>query len=106
MKKDEILEMSRKENKKKDMYEIEVELKGATYAGISMLILALIYFTYEIAIGKGSNPAFYSIITIYNTVLYGYKAFKIKNKRNLSTLTSVIWGILTAMLILGYFKII
>ena len=46
MEKEEILEASKKENKNKDVYEIQVESKGATYAGLSMLILALIFYTY------------------------------------------------------------
>ena len=106
MKKEEILEKSKKDNKNKDMYAIQVEAKGATFAGISMLILAAIYYAYEIFTGKGSNPALYSIITIYNAVLYGYKAIKIETRRKLSIFTSVIWGLLTIMLILSYFKVI
>ena len=42
MKKEEILEMSRKDNQKKDIYEIEVERKGAVTAAICMLILSTI----------------------------------------------------------------
>lgn len=106
MKKEEILEKSKKDNKNKDMYCIQVEAKGANYAGITMLILAFIYYTYEIMQGKGSNPALYSIITVYNAVLYGYKAVKIKDKRGLWIATSVIWGLLTIMLTLSYFKVI
>ena len=106
MKKEEILEASKKENKKKDIYAVEVEAKGANYAGICMLILAGIYFCYEILSGKGENVALYSIITIYNSVLYGYKAIKISERRKLSAATSIIWGILTITLILEYFKII
>ena len=106
MKKEEILEASKKENKKKDMYAIEVESKGANYAGISMLLLAFVFYTYEILSGNGTNTALYSIITIYNTVLFGYKAMKIKEKRNLNVVTSVIWGLLTFMLVLEYFKVI
>ena len=106
MKKEEILEASKKENKNKDMYAIQVESKGATYAGISMLILALIFYSYEIFTGTGSNPAFYSIITIYNAVLYGYKAMKIENRRKLNIFTSITWGLLTLTLILSYFKVI
>ena len=106
MKKEEILEASKRENKNRDMHAIEVEAKGATYAGITMLILAAIYYTYEIFTGKGSNPALYSIITIYNTILYGYKAIKMKERRVLHITTAVIWGILTAMLVLNYFKVI
>ena len=106
MKKEEILEASKRENKKKDIYEIQVEAKGASFAGISMLLLAFVFYTYEIISGKGSNPAFYSIITIYNAVLFGYKAIKIEKRRKLSIFTSVVWALLTITLILEYFKVI
>ena len=106
MKKEEILEASKKENKNKDIYAVEVEAKSSQIAGICMLILASVYFCYEIFTGKGQNPAFYSLIAIYESVLYGYKAIKIKEKRKLSITTSVIWGLLTLLLILEYFKVI
>ena len=103
MKKEEILEASKKENKKRDVYELEINQKGAVIAAISMLILALIYYSYEIFTGKGTNPALYSVITIYNAVLYGYKAIKVEHNRKLSIFTSVVWGLLTIMLIYSYF---
>ena len=106
MKKEEILEKSKKENKNKDMYAVQVEAKGANIAGVMMLLLAAIYYVYEIINGKGSNPALYSIITIYNAVLYGYKAIKIETRRKLSIFISFIWGLLTIMLILSYFKVL
>lgn len=106
MKKEEILEASKKENKNKDMYAVQIESKGANYAGVSMLLLACVFFTYEIVSGKGSNPAFYSIITIYNAVLYGYKAIKIAHRRKLNIFTSAVWGLLTIMLVLEYFKVV
>lgn len=94
------------EKEKKDSHEIEVENKGAVIAAICMLLLAFIYFTYEIFTGQGTNPALYSIITIYNTVLFGYKAAKVEKCRKLNVFTSVVWGLLTIMLILSYFKVI
>ena len=106
MKKEEILEASKRENKNKDVYALEIETKGATYAGLAMVILAAIYFTYEILTGKGTNPALYSIITIYNAFLYGYKAIKVTKYRKTNIFTSVIWGLLTITLILSYFKVI
>lgn len=102
MKKEEILEMSRKENKSKDMVTNEVELKANTFASVGMLLLALIYFMIEIAKGNGINPAIYSMITLFNTILNGYMGIKIKEKRGLRITTSVIWGLLTAMLIFDY----
>ena len=106
MKKEEILEASKKENKKKDMYEIQVSAKGCEYAAVSMLLLAFVFFTYEIITDRGSNPAFYSLITLFNAVSFGYKAVKIEKDRKLNVFTSIIWGVLTIMLCLQYFKVV
>ena len=90
----------------KDIEKLEVDNKAVTYASVAMLLLALVYYCYEIFTDKGSNPAFYSIITIYNSVLFGYRAIKLKESKKLNITTSIIWGILTIMLILGYFNVI
>ena len=106
MNKEDILERSRKENRKKDAYELEVEYKAGTISAILMLVLAFIYFSYEIFTGKGSNPAFYSIITIYNSAFFTYKSIKLEKNRALSIVSAVIWSILSILLVLSYFKII
>ena len=106
MKKEEILEASKKENKKKDVYEIEVERKGAYVAAVVMLLLATVYYCYEILTGKGQNPALYSLITIYCSIIYGYKSIKIEKNRSLNRFTAIIWGLLTILLVLHYFKAI
>ncbi len=106
MKKEEILEASKRENKRKDIYELEVERKGAVAAAISMVILAGIYYCYEIISAKGSNPALYSLITIYCAIVYGFKAVKVEKNRKLNIFISIIWGLLTITLILNYFKVI
>jgi len=104
MKKEEILEKSKKENKNKDIYALEVETKAANIAGLAMLILAAIYFTYEILSGKGTNYALYSLIAIYDAIMYGYRAIKIKQYRGLNLFTSIIWSLLTILLVVEYFK--
>ena len=106
MKKEEILKKAQAENRNKDYASIEVSNKASTIAGIAMVILAAVYFSYEIMAGKGTNYALYSLLAIYNTILYGYQAIKISEKRKLHTFTAVIWGLLTIMLILAYFKVI
>ena len=91
-------------NKKMNEEELEVSYKGATIAAVTMLILACIYYCYEIFTGRGSNPGFYSLITIYSTILFGYKGIKIEKNRKLNIFTSIIWGILTIMLVFSYFR--
>ena len=103
MKKEEILKKAQAENKNKDYASIEISNKGATIAGISMVILAAVYFSYEMFTGKGTNYALYSLLAIYNTILYGYQAIKTSEKRKLHVFTAVIWGLLTVGLIVSYF---
>lgn len=106
MEKEKILESSRLENKGKDMYALEVEAKACRIASVAMLLLAFIYFSYEIFTGKGTNPAFYSMITVFNAVMFGYKAVKIEERRKLSIFTSAVWSLLTIMLVLSYFEVL
>lgn len=106
MKKEEILEVSRRENKKKDMYMCEVDYKACRAGAIAMSILAFIFYLYELISGKGSNPAIYSLITMFCSILYGYKSIYITKNKKLNMFTSIIWGILTIFLLLEYFKVI
>lgn len=103
MKKEEILMKAKEENKNKDYASIAVSNKGAYLAGLVMIILCAVYFSYEILTGKGTNYALYSLLAIYNTVLYGYQAIKSKEKRGIHIFTAVIWGILTISLAISYF---
>ena len=103
MKKEEILMKAKEENKNKDYASIAVSNRGAYIAGLSMVILAAIYFTYEILTGKGTNYALYSLLSIYNTILYGYQAIKSKERRGIHTFTAIIWGVLTILLAISYF---
>ena len=103
MKKEEILMKAKEENKNKDYASIAVSSKGAYLAGLVMIILCAVYFSYEILTGKGTNYALYSLLAIYNTVLYGYQAIKSKEKRGLHVFIAVIWGLLTISLVVAYF---
>ena len=103
MQKEDILEMSRKENKKKDMMRVQVENTACKYAATTIVILAAIYFAYEIFTGKGTNYALYSIITLYDAILYGYYAAKLEENKKLNTFSCVIWSLLTIGLVISYF---
>ena len=103
MKKEEILEASRRENKNRDVYEAEVGIKATRIGALLAVILTTVYYCYEIISGKGENPALYSIITIFCSGSFAYKAMKVEKNRKLNIFTSTIWGILTIMLIINYF---
>lgn len=106
MKKEEVLEMSRNENKKKDIYEIEVETEACKIAVLCMLVLISVYYCYEIFTGKGQNYTLYSLISIYCAVVYGYKAIKLEKRKGLYIFCSIVWSFMTIVLILEYFKVI
>ena len=71
MEKDKVLENSRLENKGKDIYAIQVEANACKIASLVMVLLAFVYYSYELFTGKGSNPAFYSLVTVFNAVMFG-----------------------------------
>lgn len=104
MKKEEILEMSRKENKKKDVYASEVERKGAVIAAVTMIVLAGIYYCYEIITAKGQNYAMYSLIAVYCAIVFGYRGIKLKEKKVFNIFCSVLWFLVTIFTIYAYFR--
>ncbi len=103
MEKEEILKANKEDNKKKDVYEMEVDAKGCRMASMVMFCLAFILLIYEMALDKGVNPAFYSFLSIFNAVAYGYKAYKLEKDRKLNLFISISWGIVTIALLLVYF---
>lgn len=106
MKKEEILSANKEDNKKKDVYEMEVDAKGCRLASMVMFCLAFILLIYEMAVNDVINPAFYSFLAIFNAVAYGYKACKLEKDRKLNLFISISWGIVTIALLLVYFKVI
>ena len=106
MKKEDILKANREENAKKDVYEMEIDSKSCKYAAMGMFILAFILLIYEMALDKGINPAFYSFISLFNSIAYGYKAYKLEKNRKLNIIISLVWTIMTILLLLKYFKVV
>ena len=81
MNKEEILEKSRKENKNKDIYVNEINIKGGNIAAIVGLILTTIIFISEILLGVGMNFGLYGIVFSVTGTSNLYKALKLnKNK--------------------------
>ena len=71
-----------------------------------MIVLAFFYLIIERFKTHSFNPAIYSIITLFNTIVYGYTAIKLDKNKKVNTITAIIWGIFTILLILDYFKVI
>ena len=97
MKKEEILKISREENKNKDFAEIEIENKAVKFGVLGILILTTIYFCLEIFIKDNTNYGWYSLISLYCAIIYGYKGIKTKNIFRI--IISLIWTITSIMFI-------
>ncbi len=103
MRKEEILEKSRKDNKNKDEYEIEMDKRATRIGGLFALILTTVYYCYEIFTGKGTNPALYSIITSFCAGSYIYVGIRVARNRKINLFAGIIWLILTISLVISYF---
>ncbi len=102
MEKEKILEASRKDNKNKDYADMENENKAVRCATIGIILISTIFFIMEIVVKGKTNYGLYSILAIYNSIFYGYKA--IKDKKKLHMFNGVIWGIVAIILIVIYIK--
>ncbi len=103
MKKVDVVEEKNEKKSSSEVYEIKVDNEGTRLGALASLVLTTLYFCYEIFTGKGRNPAFYSVITMFCAVSYGYKAFKVERNRKSNIIVSIIWSILTLTLIIDYF---
>ena len=80
MGKEEIVNASRRENPKKDLVEIEVENKAGKIAAIGLLILSTVFYVAEIMLKGVTNYGWYAMIALYCSIVFGYKAIKLKKK--------------------------
>ncbi|MDE6664185.1 MAG: hypothetical protein K2K46_12710 [Lachnospiraceae bacterium] len=83
MNKEEILEMSRAENKNKDIYEQEVLKQASTAALIVMPALAAIFFAAQIFVGGGTNWGLWAIVFSANMTTFWVKYVKLRRKHEL-----------------------
>ncbi|MDD6034823.1 MAG: DUF6442 family protein [Lachnospiraceae bacterium] len=96
MNKDNILEMSRQENKNKDLVGESAAIMGGAIAGISMSVLCLVFYLAQIALQGNCNWGFFAIISFYNAVLNLIKGIKMSKK--IIIVVGVVWLALTVLL--------
>lgn len=81
MKKEEILEASKKENKNQDLFELEVFHNAQRAGGLAAIILAVFLSLIEFEYVR--NPGYTAILQIALFVSEFYQFIRIRNKRNL-----------------------
>lgn len=105
MNKEEILQASRKENKNKDIYELEVINKGQRIGGLIAISVAFALLLLEdMILDIGTNYGYFCIIMSAGAGLWIYKAVKLKRKQEI--LLAVLWSVMgiysAVMVILGF----
>lgn len=83
MKKEEILNKAKEENKSEDLYEKEVLVKAGNYGAIVAVSLATIFFIIQIFAGKGMNYGLYAIVFSITATNFTYKYIKLRQKHEL-----------------------
>ena len=88
MNKDEILAKSREENRAQDPYMTQVTLKGTSYASVAVLVLVMIYTIIHFIKDRYINYEMWSLLAVYNAVVFSYRASKDKTKANIISAVS------------------
>lgn len=83
MTKEEVLEKSREENKKQDIYEKDVIIQGNRCACIASVVLATIFFVIQIFTGGGMNYGLYAIVLSIPMGGFLFKYYKLRKKHEL-----------------------
>ncbi len=95
MEKEKILEMSRKENKDKDIAALEAGTKACKHAIVSGAIFAAILGVWQ-AIAKGeNNTSLFALMMFFNMVMQFSIYFNLKNKTNL--VAAICWTFATVV---------
>ena len=97
MKKEEILEKSRAENKKKDIYQLEIEATATQVGGAIAIVITVIIFLTEWIISGLTNFGFYIVIAAFNGGCYTYQAIKRADKKFFYYFTGITWLIVAIL---------
>lgn len=97
MNKEDILAMSRQENKYQDLYEQEVNVKAGTVALVAVGILCCVYALLCNHLENRGYNGYTSILFVANAASNIYKAIKFKLKRKEYIVFAVMWSVMTVV---------
>jgi len=94
--KDEILAKSRNENKDKDLFETEVEVKGRNIGAVLSALLGIVFIVTQLLVGDGVNHGFAALTFSIGATVCTVKAIRMKRKSDIAL--AVFLVILTLLL--------
>lgn len=80
---DEILSKSRKENKDKDLFKIEVQVQAGNIGSLTAVVLATVFFVTQVLTDEGFDFGLYAIIVSISAAGFIFKAIRMKYKRDI-----------------------
>ncbi len=105
MNKEDILAMSRKDNDKKDPYEMEIASKGNHIASAGMAIVVFILYVSNIFFKGEQDYGLWSIMAISMAVRYLYTGIRLKKRDQV--ILGVCWCVIFVLsFFVGMYKII
>lgn len=102
MGKEDILEMSRQENKNKDLVEESILEKSSEIACVVEIAIGCLLYAAEIIIQGRKNYGLVALCTSYTAIVQIMKAVKMKNKK--SMVVGVMSVILTIIVLIAHFR--
>lgn len=97
MNKEKVLEMSRQENKDKDLFELDVKNKATQVSSITSVIVCAILYAAEIMICGGRNYGLWTIIAAFIASTFLYTGIKLRNKKKIAI--GVLWTVVAVIAI-------
>ena len=104
MNKESILEMSRQENKNKDLFGYNEELKASMYAGLAIAVLSVLVFAAQIVIQGTVDWGIFAVLAVYNAVINLVKGVKTSTKKLIAA--GIIWSVTTVIILVTHFMVL
>ena len=101
MEKEKILEMSRKENKNKDLYALQINKLGESISLMAIIIFCTLLFVVNIFAGNGFKMELYAPVTIVNAVQYTIKYKMSDENKKTNKFAMICWIIVAVIAVIG-----
>ncbi len=101
MNKEEILAMSRKENKDRDLYALQINKLGESISLMAIVIFCTLLFVVNIFAGNGFKMELYAPVAIVNAVQYTIKYKMSDENKKTNRFAMICWIFVAVIAVIG-----
>ncbi len=101
MEKEKILEMSRQENKDKDLYALEINKLGESLALLAIVIFCTLLYVLNIFAGNGFKIELYAPVAIFSAIQYSIKYKYSEEHKKANKFAMICWIIAAVFTVIG-----